>query len=338
MGVNDRPTPDRREGHERRAADPFHLTPREAEILPFVLRGWGNKDIATHLGLAEQSVKGHISALLHKFAVPNRAALAEAGGRLALTGGIVLDPQWIPQLFRDAEPQISVSRGPDFRIEAVNEAFVKAVGNRPLLGRTAREAFPELEGQGIIEISEQVYATGEPNIRHEAPAKWDRGEGVESRLVDIVVQPLRDETGAVNGIMSFAVDVTDMVRQRRRAALLMEGFATLLELVPSGVILLDDQGTVITLNEAARRITGARETGLIGAQAETLFAGWETADGVPADEPIAGALRGKTIIDATCEFVGGAPSGPVRVRASVRPFRGEDGDVHGAIVEFAELA
>jgi PAS domain-containing protein len=330
----------RGERRDRRAAGPFHLTTREAEILAFVLRGSSNKAIAKELGLAEQSVKDHVSALLQKFAVPNRAALAEAGGRMALTGGIALDPQWIPQLFREAQPQIGVTRGPEFRLEAVNEAFVRAVGNRPLLGRTVRDAFPELDGQGIIELSERVYATGEPLILHERTSSWDRGHGVEPRTVDLVIQPLRDETGAVNGLVSFAVDVTDMVVQRRRAALMIDGFAAVLDLVPRGVIVVDDQGTIITMNAAARRISGVSATaGPLDVQAGELFAGWDAGDDGrgPGDLPIGRALRGQTTVDAECDFLTGTPNGSVRIRASVRPLHGRDGEVRGAIVEFAEL-
>jgi DNA-binding CsgD family transcriptional regulator len=336
----------RRRDADRRATKAVHLTAREVEILALVLQGRANKDIAAALGLGEQSVKGHVSALLKEFAVPNRAALAEAGGRLALTGGIALDPEWIPQLFRNAKPQIGVTRGPEFRLEAVNEAFVEAVGNRPLLGRTVRDAFPELEGQGIIEISERVYATGEPVILHERSTKWDRGQGVEPRMVDLVIQPLRDETGAVNGLISFAVDVTDMVVQRRHAALMIDSFAAVLDLVPRGVIVLDEEGVFVTMNAAARRIAGLPETNEPIAFAAEPFANWETGN-QPVDpirsagnqpvDPIRSALQGAITLDATCDFITGPPTAPIRVRASVRPLRGSDGDARGATVEFAEL-
>jgi PAS domain S-box-containing protein len=331
---------DRRERRGHRATAPFHLTPREAQILAFVLRGWTNKEMASDLRLSEQSVKDHVSALLQKFAVPNRAALAEAGGRFALTGGIAFDPQWVPQLFREAEPQIGVARGPEFRLEAVNDAFVKAVGNRPLLGRTVREAFPELEGQGIFEMMERVYATGEPVVQHERTSNWDRGSGVESRLVDLVIQPLRDEAGVVNGVVSFAVDVTDLVRQRRQAALIVDGFAAVLELVPRGVIVVDDHGAIITMNAVARRIGGVPDaTTSLDLQARDLFASWSAADQVlgPDDMPIDRGLRGDTIIDAESDYVTGSAGRSVRVRVSVRPLRGGDGVVRGAIIEFAEL-
>jgi len=54
-------------------------------------------------------------------------------------------------------------------------------------------------------------------------------QGVEARLVDLVVEPLRDDAGVVNRIVSFAVYVTDLVGQRRRAALIVDGFAAVLD-------------------------------------------------------------------------------------------------------------
>jgi len=91
---------------------PLQLTPREREVLPLVLRGLENKEIAAELGIVEQSVKAHVSALLQKFGVPNRAALAETATRLELTGAPGVDRSWISQLFRQAEPQICITADP----------------------------------------------------------------------------------------------------------------------------------------------------------------------------------------------------------------------------------
>ena len=204
-------------GRDTGGTVPIQLTPREREVLPLVLRGLENKEIAAELGIAEQSVKAHVSALLQKFDVPNRAALAETATRLELTGAPGVDRSWISQLFRQAEPQICITRGPEFRYEAVNEAFRRATGYRPVIGRTMRETFPELEGQGVFERVERVYATGEAAILHERTKRWDRGNGIEARAVDLVIQPLRDEDGSVNGVISFAVDVTDSVTRPKRA-------------------------------------------------------------------------------------------------------------------------
>jgi DNA-binding CsgD family transcriptional regulator len=209
-------TADRRSGSERRERARFQLTPRELEILTQVLRGQGNKQIAASLGVTEQGIKEHVSRLLDKFDVPNRAALAEAGSRLEFTGEQGVDRSWMRELFLSAEPLIVIARGPEIRYEAGNDAFAAAIGNRPFIGRTMHETFPELEGKGVFESAEQVFATGKPVIEHEVERSWDRGNGIETRLMDIVIQPLHDDEGRVNGIAAFSLDVTDFVEQRRK--------------------------------------------------------------------------------------------------------------------------
>ena len=55
------------------------ITPREREILALVACGRANKEIAAELGIAADTVKRHISNVLHKFGVNDRAqATAEA--------------------------------------------------------------------------------------------------------------------------------------------------------------------------------------------------------------------------------------------------------------------
>jgi DNA-binding NarL/FixJ family response regulator len=55
---------------DREATNP--LTTRELEILALVAGGLRNREIAQTLGVSEQTVKNHLSTVLHKFGVPNR--------------------------------------------------------------------------------------------------------------------------------------------------------------------------------------------------------------------------------------------------------------------------
>lgn len=185
-----------------------HLTPREAEVLQLIVCGLENKEAARRLGISEQAVKDHVSTLLQKFGVANRAALVALVSRLEFTGSLEIERAWPRQFFREAAVQICVLRGPDLRYATVNDSFRRAVGERELIGRTMREAFPELEGQGVYERVEKVYATGMPLIESEVVRRWDTGAGIESRRVTLVLQPLRDGQGDVNGVISFAIDVT----------------------------------------------------------------------------------------------------------------------------------
>jgi len=52
------------------------LSPREMEILQYVTRGLSNKEIALSLGISHQTVKNHMTAILHKLDVEDRTQAA----------------------------------------------------------------------------------------------------------------------------------------------------------------------------------------------------------------------------------------------------------------------
>ena len=70
---------------EELADDP--LTPREREVLALIGRGLPNKQIARELGIAEKTVKAHVSAVLAKLGVSDRTQAALYAVREGLAGG-----------------------------------------------------------------------------------------------------------------------------------------------------------------------------------------------------------------------------------------------------------
>jgi DNA-binding CsgD family transcriptional regulator len=55
------------------------ITQREAEVLRLLVEPLTNPQIAARLGISKRTVESHVSALLRKFAVADRAALIRAG-------------------------------------------------------------------------------------------------------------------------------------------------------------------------------------------------------------------------------------------------------------------
>jgi signal transduction histidine kinase len=115
------------------------------------------------------------------------------------------------RLFQRAPGFITVLGSPEHRFEFVNEAYAKLFGAREFLGRTVRDVFPELEGQGFFDWLDQVYATGERFVAHSAPALIQRSPGAEpeQRFLDFIYEPVTDEDGHVTGIFCEGHDVTE---------------------------------------------------------------------------------------------------------------------------------
>lgn len=122
-------------------------------------------------------------------------------------------------LFMDAPARIAVVRGPDLVYEFANTAYLSTLRDKDILGKPAAEVFPAAEEQGLVASGKRVYETGEPLIGFEQPFTIDYdGDGVpEDRYFNVVLQPLREPDGRIDGVMLFTVDVTELVQARRQA-------------------------------------------------------------------------------------------------------------------------
>lgn len=64
------------------------LTAREMDVLALIVRGMGNKQIASELKIAEYTVKNHVKNVLSKLGVDDRTQAATS----ALQRGIIQQP------------------------------------------------------------------------------------------------------------------------------------------------------------------------------------------------------------------------------------------------------
>jgi signal transduction histidine kinase/ActR/RegA family two-component response regulator len=113
-------------------------------------------------------------------------------------------------LFEQAPGIMAVLRGPEHVFELTNQSYLQLIGHRQIVGKRAREALPEVAGQGFFELLDRVYTSGEPFVGHSLPLRVQLepdGPLVE-RFVDFVYQPIRDAGGAVSGIFVEGSDVT----------------------------------------------------------------------------------------------------------------------------------
>ena len=114
-------------------------------------------------------------------------------------------------MFEQAPGFMAMMAGPTHIFEMANAGYRKLVGNRELIGRTVKDAFPDIAGQGFLELLDKVYRTGEPFMGYGIKVYLQRADdgAPEERFIDLIYQPIRNPDGDVVGILAQGIDVTE---------------------------------------------------------------------------------------------------------------------------------
>lgn len=125
----------------------------------------------------------------------------------------------LAEVFANAPVGFALLMGRDHVFEHVNSQLSRMLHHRRVLRLPAREAFPELEGQGPFELLAAVYETGSPYVGRSYPVQLRdaTGQGLEARFFDFVYQPLFGADGRCEGIGVVCFDVTGLMRARQEA-------------------------------------------------------------------------------------------------------------------------
>jgi PAS domain S-box-containing protein len=126
----------------------------------------------------------------------------------------------LERVISQAPVSMYIARGREHVYEVVNDAWCAIVRRRPdeVIGRTVREVFPEVGAQGIYDLVERVYDSGEAHVDAAQRIVLADGAGrTREHFFNIVYQPLRDAGGAVYAMAVVATEVTELVQARRDA-------------------------------------------------------------------------------------------------------------------------
>jgi PAS domain S-box-containing protein len=129
--------------------------------------------------------------------------------------------QTYDKLFTQVPALIAILRGAEHRYEFVNPAYQQVFPHRQLLGRSIAEALPEVAQQGLVEVLDRVYATGEHFRNPALRLDLERAAGgqLQEAYVDLTLQQFREQNQPA-GILVFAVEVTDLVHAQAELAAL----------------------------------------------------------------------------------------------------------------------
>jgi signal transduction histidine kinase len=158
------------------------------------------------------------------------------------------------QLLMNVPAVIAVLEGPVHTYVLANSLYQQVVGHgREIIGKTIRTALPELAGQGIYELLDEVYETGVAYKNNELKVLLDRKNNghLSEVYFNFTFQPILAATGSVIGIFVHAIDVTDYVINRMKLKRSEEQFRSFVlnSPVPTGIY-VGREMRIQTANEA----------------------------------------------------------------------------------------
>ncbi len=118
----------------------------------------------------------------------------------------------------NAPAGIAILKGHTHVFEFANTFYEKLIGRTVTIGNTVREVLPEIEQQGLWQILDNVFETGESFTANELPVDLIREETghLEKRYLNVVVQPIKEEDGNFERLLSHVIDVSAQVEARKR--------------------------------------------------------------------------------------------------------------------------
>jgi PAS domain S-box-containing protein len=117
-------------------------------------------------------------------------------------------------IFEQTPALLATLRGPEHVYDLANAAYRQFVGNRELIGKPVREALPEIVSQGLFELLDEVYRTGEPKLIQGMRLMLSYGvpEAETEFYLDFLLQPITNVDGSITGIFIHATDITEYRR------------------------------------------------------------------------------------------------------------------------------
>jgi PAS domain S-box-containing protein len=245
---------------------------------------------------ARKLIKGQIDRdeTTYRFLSPTRGMLhvqtvnyveRDESGRVVGLTGIIQDVTHIKQAesearearrraerYLDIAGAVIIALDLEGRITLVNRQGRELLGyeESELLGRDWLDiAVPEEEREFLRHrIDVIVAAGGDRHYRREGIVVTRSGE---RRLIDWITSPLTDDDGVMTGMLSSGRDLTEL-RQAEQALRDSEARTrTVMEAASIGIVTLDEEGRMVSLNPEAESIFGISEETAIGQLLDDLF-------------------------------------------------------------------
>jgi len=144
--------------------------------------------------------------------------LTKVRAQIKITKARTYAEQQLRNLITNAPVAIAIYRGREHTIEMANERMLQYWGrtSNEIIGKTLRDALPELMLQGFKEIMDNVFKTGERFVSGEIPIDLLRYGQKQTMFINLTLEALQDGGREITGMMAVAADVTEQVAARKQ--------------------------------------------------------------------------------------------------------------------------
>jgi PAS domain S-box-containing protein len=193
------------------------------------------------------------------------AIVVETTERVLADRRIAAEQQRQRQLFGQMPGFVAILAGPEHIFEYVNEAYVNIAQRSDFIGRSIREAFPDLAGQGFFELLDQVYSSGKSIVTHAMELRLHGSD--EAQYIDFVYAPIRDDDRNVTGIFVGGYEVSQVHRAAAALRASEERYRSLFESMGEGFCVIERESVpagglidfrYVAVNPAFSAVTGRR--------------------------------------------------------------------------------
>jgi PAS domain S-box-containing protein len=111
-----------------------------------------------------------------------------------------------------------ILRGKNHIVEIVNEPMLQLWGKQSIdiMNKPIFEGLHETKNQGLEDLLNNVYLTGEKAEANECPIQLIRNGEIETVYVNFVYDALKEGDGTISGIVAIAIEVTAQVVARSK--------------------------------------------------------------------------------------------------------------------------
>ncbi len=153
---------------------------------------------------------------------------------------------------------ISTIEGDDLRFTFLSARAKEQMGPRAIVGRPVAECLPEIAAQGYTALLAQVRDTGRPVLGYEERSELlDPATGALREVFNNYgFLPLHGADGAIAGVLTYGLNVTEQVQTRAAAAAANQRLRLLTESLPLVVYEADAEGRTLYLSPQWLAYTG----------------------------------------------------------------------------------